>query len=102
MSMQWLDYAFNWAENNDIPITAYRCEEDASWYAKLDLRDGRGWFSVHVKTWPAGKRTNSAKKQRKITDDEYQDDIEKELRSACQVARKKRIDGYVKHGRQAA
>jgi hypothetical protein len=93
MSMQWLDIACDWAERNDIPLTAYRSENDMCWYAKIDIRDGQGWFYTHVKIWPPGVRIEGEKK-RNITSDEYQDNIEKELRSACQKARKVRMVAY--------
>lgn len=74
---EFLDDAFNFAERNDIAMTAYR-SEDCDWYVEMKLRDAHGWFSTHVEV-----------RKSKIP-------TEKRLSSAIAKARKERIVGYTK------
>jgi len=98
--MMWLNMAFDWAEKNDKPIVAFRDADDGDWRVKMELRDSRGWFNVCVALWDKGQKTvthgDGTKTQVKLTEDEFRDQIEKQLMGACQKARENRMRDYTK------
>lgn len=99
MSMAWLDHASDWAENNDIPLTAYR-DDEGVWCARLELRDHSGWYSFGVQSFdigtvPTKALTPSGKpKRRKETGEEYHARVFSALTNAVRIERERRIRDY--------
>ena len=99
MIISWLNHAVDWAELNDIPLTIFR-DDDGDWCAKIEIRDGRGWFSFALKSFEptlvkVDEFTTSGKpKKRRETPDEYHSRIISSLARAVQKARAARIEEF--------
>jgi hypothetical protein len=77
----FLDAAFDWAQRRDVPMRAWRDDENA-WHVTVELKDARGWFSWSL---PAVER--SARE----TPEQFEARIAHALETACARARGERI-----------
>lgn len=85
MTMQeFLDLASNYAERNDLPLSAYR-SETGEWFARIEIKDGLGWFSIHV---PLLERNN------KESLELFQNRVEQKLTTTLIKERERRIKNY--------
>lgn len=81
---KFLDIVANWAERSDLGFSATRSEQ-GDWFARIELRDGRGWFNVF---------TPIMAQERGETLDAFQKRIEKSLSRMIAQEREKRIRSF--------
>jgi hypothetical protein len=77
----FLDAAFDWAERRDVPMRAWR-DDDNVWHVTVELRDLRGWFSWSLPAPPRRARE---------TTEEFEARIGQALETACVRARSERF-----------